>query len=91
MLLPPYGVSKPGNDGMFGLLDNPFGDLKSYGPEDNRFMNSGSLIAVSYEARARGVKRSMRGAEAKKVRSSMHISHFVKGSQPLSLMFPGLP
>jgi nucleotidyltransferase/DNA polymerase involved in DNA repair len=63
---------------MFGLLDNPFGDLKSYGPEDNRFMNSGSLIAVSYEARARGVKRSMRGAEAKKVRSSIHICHLSK-------------
>lgn len=47
--------------------DNPFGDLKSYGIEDHRIVNSGSLIAVSYEARARGVKRTMRGAEAKKV------------------------
>lgn len=53
------------NDKIY--LDNPFGDLKSYGPLDNRLMNSGSLIAVSYEARARGVKRSMRGGEAKKV------------------------
>ena len=48
---------------------NPFGDLKSLGPLDNRILGSkhnGSLIAVSYEARARGVKRgSMRGAEAK--------------------------
>jgi DNA polymerase eta len=53
------------------IVDNPFGDLKSYAPEDNRLMSSGSLIAVSYEARARGVKRSMRGAEAKKVREDM--------------------
>jgi len=49
------------------FTDNPFGDLKSYAAEDNRIVNSGSLIAVSYEARARGVKRNMRGAEAKKV------------------------
>lgn len=46
--------------------DNPFGDLKSLRPEDNRFVKQGSLIAVSYEARAKGVKRNMRGAEARK-------------------------
>ena len=41
------------------LQYNPFGDLKTYQPEDDRIMNNsnGSLIAVSYEARARGVKR----------------------------------
>ena len=38
---------------------NPFGDLKSYQPDDDRVFNNsnGSLIAVSYEARACGVKR----------------------------------
>ncbi|KAK9812531.1 hypothetical protein WJX73_006603 [Symbiochloris irregularis] len=49
---------------------NPYGDLKSYKPEDDRVFNSsnGSLIAVSYEARAAGVKRgAMRGDEARKV------------------------
>jgi DNA polymerase eta len=45
---------------------NPFGDLKTLLPTDNRTVSNGSLIAVSYEARAKGVKRSMRGAEAKK-------------------------
>lgn len=44
---------------------NPFGDLKSLAPTDNRIVTSGSLIAVSYEARAKGVKRSMRGHEAR--------------------------
>lgn len=38
-------------------------------PNENRFVENGSLIAVSYEARASGVKRIMRGAEAKKVSS----------------------
>ena len=47
-------------------IDNPFGDLKSYAASDNRLVSSGSIIAVSYEARARGVKRIMRGNEAKK-------------------------
>jgi nucleotidyltransferase/DNA polymerase involved in DNA repair len=47
---------------------NPFGDLSSVLPSDNRKLNSnGGLIAVSYEARAAGVKRSMRGLDAKKV------------------------
>ena len=51
------------------VIDNPFGDLKSLAPNDNRVVNNGSLIAVSYEARAKGVKRTMRGAEARKVGS----------------------
>ena len=46
---------------------NPFGDLKTLKPSDNRIVKSGGIIAVSYEARARGVKRIMRGAEAIKV------------------------
>lgn len=46
---------------------NPFGDLKTLTPTCNRVVSSGSLIAVSYEARAHGVKRVMRGNEAKKV------------------------
>jgi DNA polymerase eta len=46
---------------------NPYGDLTSVLPTDNRKMiSNGSLIAVSYEARAAGVKRSMRGQEASK-------------------------
>jgi DNA polymerase eta len=49
------------------ISDNPFGDLKSLGSNDNRIVQSGSLIAVSYEARAAGVKRNMRGSDAKKV------------------------
>ena len=35
---------------------NPFGDLKTLTPEDNRVVSSGSIIAVSYEARAKGKK-----------------------------------
>lgn len=50
---------------------NPFGDLKSLRPEDDRLVNNGSLIAVSYEARSKGVKRIMRGAEAKKACSDL--------------------
>jgi DNA polymerase eta len=47
---------------------NPFGDLKTVKPHDCRIdISNGSLIAVSYEARAQGVKRNMRGAEAKTV------------------------
>jgi nucleotidyltransferase/DNA polymerase involved in DNA repair len=55
------------NFSFFIVLDNPFGDLKSLSADDNRLVQAGSLIAVSYEARACGVKRSMRGAEAKQV------------------------
>lgn len=46
---------------------NPFGDLRDKKIDDYRIVGNGSLIAVSYEARAKGVKRNMRGAEAKKV------------------------
>lgn len=40
---------------------NPFGDLNTLLPEDNRIFNDsdGSIIAVSYEARAHGVKRCL--------------------------------
>lgn len=47
---------------------NPFGDLTTLRPQDNRIMHTnGSIIAVSYEARVFGVKRNMRGYEAKKL------------------------
>lgn len=38
---------------------NPFGDLATHRAEEERIMNdsNGTLIAVNYEARARGVKR----------------------------------
>ena len=38
---------------------NPFGDLRTVSADEPRLFNdsNGSLIAVSYEARARGVKR----------------------------------
>jgi hypothetical protein len=38
---------------------NPYGDLKSLGPDDDRLLcnSNGSLIAVSYEARAAGKGR----------------------------------
>lgn len=56
---------------------NPFGDLTSHdgpsnrslehliGPDTNLYINS--IIAVSYEARAVGVKRNMKANEAKKL------------------------
>ncbi|GAB4815654.1 hypothetical protein N2152v2_002700 [Parachlorella kessleri] len=46
---------------------NPYGDLKTLAPDDDRLLNNsnGSLIAVSYEARAAGVKRNMRGDAAR--------------------------
>ena len=48
---------------------NPFeeGGVTTLRPEDNRRVDdgNGSLIAVSYEARALGVKRGMRGHEAR--------------------------
>lgn len=48
---------------------NPFGDLRTITPDEPRIFNdsNGSLIAVSYEARASGVKRGMRGDQARKV------------------------
>ena len=41
---------------------NPFGDLSSHSAEEDRLQpeSNGSLIAVSYEARAFGVKRCVR-------------------------------
>ena len=46
------------------LQYNPYGDLKSVKPDENRVgYQNGSSIAVSYEARAKGVKRGMRGSE----------------------------
>jgi hypothetical protein len=46
---------------------NPYGSLETVKPEDDRRVNesNGSLIAVSYEARRKGVKRVMRGDEAR--------------------------
>jgi nucleotidyltransferase/DNA polymerase involved in DNA repair len=47
---------------------NPFGDLTTLPALGDRVLKTrynGSLIAVSYEARARGVKRIMRGVEAR--------------------------
>ena len=43
------------------LQYNPFGDLSTLLPEDDRIFNDsdGSIIAVSYEARAHGVKRCL--------------------------------
>lgn len=49
---------------------NPFGDLKTYTEDKDRVFNdsNGSIIALSYgEARKRGVKRNMRGAEARQL------------------------
>jgi DNA polymerase eta len=48
---------------------NPYekGGVTSHTAQEDRKCNSnGSIIAVSYEARAKGVTRQMRGAEAKK-------------------------
>ena len=47
--------------GSLWLQYNPFGDLSTLLPEDDRIFNDsdGSIIAVSYEARAHGVKRCM--------------------------------
>ncbi|EIE19275.1 DNA/RNA polymerase, partial [Coccomyxa subellipsoidea C-169] len=51
------------------LQYNPNGDLSTLRPDEERIFNSsnGSLIAVGYEARAKGVKRGMRGDDARKV------------------------
>ncbi|KFM23101.1 DNA polymerase eta [Auxenochlorella protothecoides] len=45
---------------------NPQGDLRTLLPEDDRVIpaSPNSIIAVSYEARAQGVRRNMRGDEA---------------------------
>ena len=46
---------------------NPYGDLATIGPDEDRLMNhsNGSLIAVNYVAKGYGVKRNQRGAEAR--------------------------
>lgn len=46
-----------------------FGGVTNLRPEAARRFNdsNGGFIAVSYEARARGVKRGMRGCDARKV------------------------
>jgi len=42
-------------------------DCKRVNPSDNRInIGAGSIIAVNYEARSKGVKRQMRGVEARK-------------------------
>ncbi|KAJ9529662.1 hypothetical protein QJQ45_014431, partial [Haematococcus lacustris] len=48
---------------------NPNGDLRTLPPEAPRIFPTtlSSLIAVSYEARARGVKRGMSGSEARRL------------------------
>jgi len=46
---------------------NPY-DCKRINPEDNRVnIGLGSIIAVNYEARSKGVKRQIRGPEARKL------------------------
>jgi DNA polymerase eta len=55
---------------------NPFGDLKSFSERDDRIFNdsNGSIIAVSYgEARRSGVKRQMRGSEARALCPSLQL------------------
>lgn len=48
---------------------NPWGDLRTLTPTDDRIMNdsNGSLIAVGYLARDAGVKRNHSGLEARKL------------------------
>ena len=62
---------------------NPHGDLADLGPDDDRRcdLSDGSLIAVSYEARRAGVKRSMRG----KVRCSHTHALFLSHTHTRSL------
>ncbi len=56
---------------------NPFeeGGVTTLAPDAARRLNdsNGSLIAVSYEARAAGVKRGMRGNEARKLCAALQI------------------
>lgn len=63
----PHGVSQY----------NPFepGGVTNLKPEDNRRVDdgNGSLIAVSYEARALGVKRGMRGHDAKALAPALQV------------------
>eukprot|EP00775_Hariotina_reticulata_P004339 gene4339-4592_t len=48
---------------------NPYGDLRTLKPSDNRLFpeSNGSIIAASYEARAFGVNRNMMAQQAKKL------------------------
>ncbi|CAM9610599.1 unnamed protein product, partial [Phaeothamnion confervicola] len=48
---------------------NPHVDNPAIGADCSRIMNdsNGSIIAVSYEARAHGIKRQMRGSDARKL------------------------
>ena len=57
------------------LQYNPNGDLSTITPEENRVKNTsnGSIIAVSYEARAHGVKRGMRGDEARRAHAEVQL------------------
>lgn len=56
-----YNPQERGGSGAGGITEKrPDGDRR-----DNR--SNGSLIAVSYEARAHGVKRNMRGAQAREL------------------------
>jgi len=54
---------------------NPHGSLKTVKQHENRLWldTNGSLIAVSYEARACGVKRNMRAAEARKLCPALQV------------------
>lgn len=55
---------------------NPFGDLKTYTEKDERVKNgsNGSIIAISYgECRRVGVKRGMRGGDARKLCPSLQL------------------
>lgn len=56
---------------------NPYGDLRAVRPDEPRIVNdsNGSLIAVSYEARAAGVKRVMRWGHALHQHSDMIIGY----------------
>jgi impB/mucB/samB family len=49
---------------------NPNGTLETFGVNDSRRHDNesdGGIIAISYEARAKGVTRQMRGIEARKL------------------------
>ena len=54
---------------------NPYGDLSTIGPDEDRLMNNsnGSLIAVNYKAKGCGVRRNQRGAEACRICPSLQL------------------
>ncbi|KAL4860199.1 DNA polymerase eta [Chlorella vulgaris] len=66
---------------------NPYGDLATHTPAEDRVMNdsNGSLIAVSYEARAAGVKRNMRGDAAREVCPEIQLVPTAHGKADLTL------